>query len=51
MAAGRNRAGEEAFFAAAARDWSVRRVPPPELHEYYQASDVAVWRLRRRRGA
>ena len=51
LAAGRNRAGEDAFFAAAAREWSVRRVPAAMLHPYYQAPDVAVWRLRRRRGA
>ena len=49
IAAGRNRAAADVFFAAASREWAVRRVPAHALHPIYRPADVTVWRMRRRR--
>jgi hypothetical protein len=51
VAHGRNRFAEGDFLACCARrGLAVAEVPGGELDEVYQCSDVAVYRLARRRG-
>lgn len=49
LAAGRNRRAATAFFAAVESAWRVEQLTHGELHPLYQADDVDVWRLSRRR--
>ena len=49
LAAGRNRAGIDAFFGKVETEWSMRKADPDtELDALYQSDDVDVWILERR---